>query len=494
MSSLDAHQGGRLCRATRLAAWMWAFGLGSVDLAAAQALNPKGPPSADGSETAGAPERAENTILVLELRATPALATEAKVLTAEVAKLLGDNAAFKVLTRNELKRVAAYQEKLMYMGCEDNSCIAELSRLANAQFVCSGEVGKVGDQVALTLSLMDVASSKSVGAVTLSGRDFDDIRGRLGAAAREMLGDAATGGKKRYRLPDGKEVSFAVLELKPTGLDEATAVNLTEVLAAEVKSIDGTSVVSPADIASMLKMQETKQAFDCEDTTCLAEIGGALGVDQLIVGDVGKVGARYVISLRIVDARRPLALSRVNESFEGLESQFVAAIRHAARELLGVKSPAKGALVVEANTDDSEAKLNGEILGLLPKPTLGNFGPGKYSLLVTKSGFIDWRSDIYIAPNATTHIWAQMEEAPVKWVFWGFVGVTAAALAGGAITSGIAYAEDQQAQRMLEQQTYGYRAHLENAQSLSVAANVFWVSTGVLALGTAAAGFFTNWD
>ena len=37
------------------------------------------------------------------------------------------------------------------------------------------------------------------------------------------------------------------------------------------------------------------------DTSCLVEIGGALGVDYLVSGSVGKLGDAFVIILKLMD-------------------------------------------------------------------------------------------------------------------------------------------------------------------------------------------------
>jgi len=446
------------------------------------------------ADSAAELERAENAVLVMEVKATDVAPEEGTALTAEIAAALDATGAYKVMTVSEINQVANLQKKLGKLGCLDDSCVAELSKIANAALVLSGAVGKVGDEFTFSLSLINVDQNRSVGSATEVGRDLGALRRRLPDMIRQLVGHAASAEGPRYQLPEGKEVSFAVLSLKPLGLDAATATNLTEVLAAEVKSIDGTSVISPSDITSMLEMQASKDALDCSDTSCLAEIGGALGVDQLIVGDVGRVGDRFVVSLRIVNARNPEALSRVNESFEGIESQLVPAVKQAARDLLGLAPKDPGILVVESTEEEAEAKVNGELAGVLPATTLGNFAPGKYSLLVSKRGYIDWRSDVYVTPNATTNIWVRMEETPVKWVFWGFASVTAASLLGGGLTLGLAAYDDAQSRARLADGLPGFMIYRERARNNLLASNIFWVSSGVLAVGTGVAALLTDWD
>ncbi|MCK5687888.1 hypothetical protein KAI87_01400, partial [Myxococcota bacterium] len=284
---------------------------------AATPATPATPAAKATGSSSGDLDRAENTVLVTELRAVDVNAEEAKALTAFVAEAYAKATSYNVMTVAELNEVASLQKNLHDMECADDSCMAELSRIANARYVLSGTIGKIGDNLTITLSLLDADTTENIGTGTATAPDMDKLREVIPDAVAQVSQNLSGGEVVRYKLPEGREISFAVMSLKPLGIGKGVATNLTEVLAAEIKSIDGTSVISPSDIQSMLQMEAQKDALDCNDQACLAEIGGALGVDQLVVGNVGKVGKRFVVSLRIVDARSPKALSRVNESFEG---------------------------------------------------------------------------------------------------------------------------------------------------------------------------------
>ena len=221
---------------------------------------------------------------------------------------------------------------------------------------------------------------------------------------------------------------MAVFELKTAGLSDAVARNLPQVLTAEVAEIDGTSVISTDDIASMLKLQEKKMLLGClDDSACMAEIGGALGVDMLLVGQAGKLGASYVVSLRLVGVREVVVASRVTETFKGIEDQLLPAVRLAGRRLLGITDESPGAIVVTSNEQEAEVYIDEEKVGELPMPALRDLAPGRHAVRVRKEDFIDWRSDIYVEPGSTTPLWAEMVEAPVpwfrRWWVWTLVGV-----------------------------------------------------------------------
>jgi len=74
--------------------------------------------------------------------------------------------------------------------------------------------------------------------------------------------------------------------------------NLTQVLAVEIKKVEGAKVISRDDIASMLQLEAERDRLDCdEEMSYLAEIGGTLGVEMFIVGHAGKVAESFLISL-----------------------------------------------------------------------------------------------------------------------------------------------------------------------------------------------------
>ncbi len=440
--------------------------------------------------------RAQNTVLVTPLRATGVAPKEVAALSAEIARALSEAADYEVMTVQEINQMADQQRVLSSMGCIDESCVAELSKIANARLVLSGTIGRVGEEYSLTLTLMDVATTSRVGSASVTARTLDDIRTGLALTVRETLGDAGAAGGKRYSLPEGEEVSFAVLGLKPLGIDAETATNLTEVLAAEIKRIDGTKVISPSDIASMLEMQATKNTLDCIDSACLAEIGGALGVDQLIVGDVGKVGDRHVVSLRIIDARDPRALSRVTESFKGVEDQLLAAVRLSGKRLLGLELTEPGTLAVTATAHQGQIFLDDEPRGELPLRPIKELPPGRHALRVKAPGFYDWRSEIFVEPGATSLVWVEMEARPRKIAFWTLASGTAASGVGAAVFAILAKTNEDAFWRHVQNGTDpdGRISAANNATAFAMATNVLLIAAGVFAAGTGIAAIFTDWD
>jgi hypothetical protein len=80
---------------------------------------------------------------------------------------------------------------------------------------------------------------------------------------------------------------------------------LSEAIVAEVRKREpGAQVISAEEIRSMIQVEGEKQQLGChsdKELACLAEIGGALGVERVVIGSLGRLGKTYVYSLKLVD-------------------------------------------------------------------------------------------------------------------------------------------------------------------------------------------------
>lgn len=140
--------------------------------------------------------------------------------------------------------------------------------------------------------------------------------------------------------PAARKVRVAVMEIRPLGTDPVKAELLSEIALTEASRLAGLEVVGKSDLAGMLGFERQKQLLGCgEEASCLAEIAGGLGVDHVLLGSLGRLGALYRIDLKVVDARKARVLSRAGESVSGEEEQLVAAVQKAVREVLAPIAP-----------------------------------------------------------------------------------------------------------------------------------------------------------
>ena len=207
-----------------------------------------------------------------------------------------------------------------------------------------------------------------------------------------------------------------------------------------VKEAPGTSVINRDDISAMLQLESDKQMLGCtDDMSCLSEIGGALGVGKIVVGQVGRVNREYVISLRLIEPASAEVENRVMETYKGDEATLLPAMKRAGRRLLGVNSDLKGSMLVSSTQPGAQLFFDGELQGVLPLPPIQNLTPGRHSIRVVKNRFFDHESDVYVEPGANGSQYVELKKIPVKFielpppVWWAVVamGGAAGALGGG---------------------------------------------------------------
>jgi TolB-like protein len=139
---------------------------------------------------------------------------------------------------------------------------------------------------------------------------------------------AAEGGSR-------KKVKIAVMEIRALGADTHMTDLLSEVALTEVGAMDRVEVIGRSDIDSMLGFEKQKQMLGCsEEASCVAEIGGALGVEYVIVGSLGRIGALYRLDMKLVETSRGRVRARTGESVDGREEKLVASVQRAVHRLV----------------------------------------------------------------------------------------------------------------------------------------------------------------
>ena len=142
--------------------------------------------------------------------------------------------------------------------------------------------------------------------------------------------------------PAGDQAKPAVLvrQLQPLGgIDPGTAAILTDKLIHELrKSGRFSRVVSPREMGELLSLEQTRQLAGCEDASCLAELAGALGVEQMATGTVGLVEGSRVINIAILNTRTNEPVGSASITVRGEEQgAIVAGMEEAVVTLLGLE-------------------------------------------------------------------------------------------------------------------------------------------------------------
>jgi hypothetical protein len=110
---------------------------------------------------------------------------------------------------------------------------------------------------------------------------------------------------------------LAVLDVVLTGRDSVglDASALTELFGGAIEDQEVFRATTTRDLSAMLGLEKMKQMAGCtEDTSCLAEIAGSLGVEYLASASIGSLEGRLVVSGRLVDTKRAAVMTRSSET------------------------------------------------------------------------------------------------------------------------------------------------------------------------------------
>ncbi len=127
----------------------------------------------------------------------------------------------------------------------------------------------------------------------------------------------------------------AVYDFELSGVDPNIGTVVTDSMLAEVRKLQGISAIGMDEIRDMLSHEANKQILGCENNeSCLAEIAGALGVDDLVSGKLSKVDDGVVFLVRRIDQRRAKVVGSVNQRLVTESGEeFLAAIGPAVEQL-----------------------------------------------------------------------------------------------------------------------------------------------------------------
>ncbi len=112
-----------------------------------------------------------------------------------------------------------------------------------------------------------------------------------------------------------------VLVMNLTAIDvESGPAKLVEGLVADALSRHPQlNVMTAADIARLVELEGQRQAVGCEESSCLAEVAGAMGADFVIFGQVGRLGSIYIVQLNLYDAEAGRSVGREDLRTERIE-------------------------------------------------------------------------------------------------------------------------------------------------------------------------------
>jgi TolB-like protein len=292
---------------------------------------------------------------------------------------------------------------------------------------------------------------------------------------------AAPSAASAQAKPPGK-IKLAVMDIRPLGADKEKAELLSEVALTEAGNDGRFDVIGRSDIQSMLGFQKQKAALGCsDDASCIAEIGGALGVDYIVVGSIGKLGSLYRLDIKLVESKKAKVFARAGDNVEGREEELVKKVQKLVHDVLAKVPPRPGDAVAEKPPEKPADKPADK-----PKPR-----PDDKVAAVKPP---DKKPDDKLAakpPDPSTEIKDEPKGGGLTRRTGAYIagGAGAACLAGGALMGGLALSADNAEKAATDVPTY--ESNKSSAKSRALVADILY-GAGVVGLGVGAFLFFTG--
>jgi len=295
-----------------------------------------------------------------------------------------------------------------------------------------------------------------------------------------------------------KKTKIAVLDVRAVGtFDPKSIEGLSTLIASELSRSEQVEVTSGSDIRAMIGFDRERQLLGCSETGCLAEIGGALGVDYLRSTAVSQIGGVWLLTLSLLDVGRAKANKRITKRCDAAKDLIDASIQ-AVSEVMDALHPSSAAVatITRPPPETTGQPPPVEQPPVKPEPVEPTSGQAAVKPDPVEPARGATQTTPARAPStavATTQ--TQAPEAPSNLGSWLMVGGGAAVAAGGAVLLGSAWSTQGTWEN--SQQAYGL-----DGVTKSQAETAEWMGRGGVALigvGGALAGWglfrvFTSGD
>jgi len=203
------------------------------------------------------------------------------------------------------------------------------------------------------------------------------------------------------------------------GVKDADVNLISNFVTNQVAKYSGATVISEADIHTILKGEETRQQCGAENSSCVAEIGAALGVPEAVSGDIGKIGDFWMLNLRRINVRSATVVARSSRNIEGSVNELMRSLPGAVAELFDLEAgsspktaelPTTGVLIVRSEPQGADVLIDGRWVG--GSPLEKSFKVGEHKLGVSIRGYKSQERMVSVLPGETTELVFELERIP----------------------------------------------------------------------------------
>ena len=129
----------------------------------------------------------------------------------------------------------------------------------------------------------------------------------------------------------------AVIDFYGEGISGSTLIVLSDYLRSELMRTGLYDLMDRRYMSQILEEQAFQYSGACTDLGCIVDMGKMLGVTKMFGGTIGKLGTKYMITVKIVDVSTGRIDNMVTEKHMGAEEDLDLSITQIALKLTGGK-------------------------------------------------------------------------------------------------------------------------------------------------------------
>ncbi|MCI0515406.1 PEGA domain-containing protein, partial [candidate division KSB1 bacterium] len=218
----------------------------------------------------------------------------------------------------------------------------------------------------------------------------------------------------------GRKTVVAILDLETAGIDSTAIIGLSNRLRAEILKTGQFEVMERNRMQEILFEQGFQQTGACNTDECAIEAGRLLGVSQMMVGSVGKVGRLFAVTVRIIDVATGAILVSVAEDTPGpLENILTTTLRNVAQTIAArAAHPSEeltgfGSLYLNSTPPGASIFLDDHRLAGVTPRLIDSLVVGVHVVRLQQALLAASRA-IFVAPGETTRVQMELTEARGK--------------------------------------------------------------------------------
>jgi hypothetical protein len=224
---------------------------------------------------------------------------------------------------------------------------------------------------------------------------------------------------------------------------------------AELEAIDEKLVVILGSLTSLAIMdaQEARTLYgshlDADVVTCagepacVADIGGKLGVDEVLLVGVSEFGD-VILTLQRIDVRKRTVVTRIAEALAQGESPESKSIRRYLKRVMPKSDFLRfGTIRIDSNVAGAKVTIDDMPRGTTPLMPIRVPAPATYRIAIRKSGYLPFRATVAVPPDAEVKVRPVLART-VKdaWYKRWWVAAAVGTVAAGAAAAILIYGRD----------------------------------------------------